>query len=191
MLFLKKFIFIAVILTIIFGFAFTLSQQVLRQSANDPQIQIAEDSAVTLARGEGPDFYRSNVYGSVEVTKSLAPFLMTFDGNGKMLASNVTINGKTPQPPAGVFTYAKKHGIDKITWQPAKGVRIAAAVAYYGGQREGFALAGRSLTEVENRIGALQTMSFWAWLISIIISAIFVLFSVKAAPARRFNKGIN
>ena len=159
----------------------------MRQSANDPQIQIAEDSAAKLAVGESPDFLRSNVYGNVDVAKSLAPFLITFDGSGKMLASDATLNGQSPVPPAGVFAYAKKHGLDKISWQPAKGVRIAAVVAYYGGSREGYALSGRSLAEVENRIGSLQTLSFWAWLFSVLLAAVLIFISEKMSPTKRFN----
>jgi hypothetical protein len=172
----KKIIFITVILAIVFGFAFSLTQQVLRQSANDPQIQIARDAAAKLALGEDPAYFSSNVYGQVDMAKSLAPFLITFDGNGKLLVANATLNGTTPLPPAGVFASAKKHGENRITWQPAKGVRIAAVVAYYGGSREGYALAGRSLQEVENRVSGLQMLTFWAWLVTTIIAIIGLLF---------------
>ncbi len=186
-LFFKKIIFVAVILALVFGFAYSVSQQVLRQSANDPQIQIAEDSAAKLAVGELPDFLRSNVYGSVDAAKSLAPFLITFDGSGKMLASSVTLNGTTPLPPTGVFTYAKAHGEDRISWQPAKGVRVAAVIVHYSGVGEGYALSGRSLTEVEKRESNLEFLTFWAWLFSVLIAAVLIFVSEKISPSKRFN----
>jgi hypothetical protein len=177
----KKIIFVAVILAIVFGFAFSLTQQVLRQGANDPQVQIARDAAAKLAVGEDPAYFSSNVYGHVDMAKSLAPFLITFDGAGKLLVANATLNGTTPLPPAGVLAYAKKHGENRITWQPAKGVRIAAVVTYYGGSREGYALSGRSLQEMEKRISGLQFMTFWAWLATTIIAIIGLMFIDKKA----------
>jgi hypothetical protein len=185
--FLKRSIFIAVILAIVFGFAFTLAQQGMRQSANDPQIQIAEDTAAVLSTGDEPKFLTDNASNIVDMDKSLAPFLMTFDNNGKLLVSTAKLNGTTPVPPAGVFTYAKAHGEDRITWQPAKGVRIAAVVAHYGGQREGYALAGRSLREVENRTAALQNLAFWAWLATTIFAIISSLF---LGSGKKFNKSL-
>lgn len=176
MMFIKRSIFLAIVLAIVFGFAFTLAQQVMRQSANDPQIQIAEDTAAVLPTGDEPKFLTDNASNIIDMDKSLAPFLITFDNNGKLLVSTAKLNGTTPVPPAGVFAYAKAHGEDRITWQPAKGVRIAAVVAYYGGQREGYALVGRSLREVENRIAKLQNLAFWAWLATTIFAIISSLF---------------
>jgi hypothetical protein len=171
----KKIIFLAVVLALIFGFAYTLAQQVLRQSADDPQIQIAQDAAVKLAEGKTPDFFRSNVYGQVDLARGLAPFLIVFDAQGKPLASTGILNGKTPVPPAGVFEYAKKYGADRITWQPAPDVRIAAFLAYYNGSGGGFTLAGRSLREVENRSVSLGLLAFSGWIFAVIVASISLI----------------
>ena len=183
-IFLKRSIFIVITLALIFGFAYSLAQQVLRQGANDPQIQIAEDSAAVLALGNEPKFLGDNLNNKVDIAKSLAPFLITFDAAGKPLVSTAVFNGATPVPPAGVFASAKIHGQDRVTWQPAPGVRIAAVVAYYGGQRQGYALSGRSLTEVENRSANLELLTFWAWLVSTIFVIIISLF---VWPARSLS----
>jgi hypothetical protein len=174
--FIKRSIFIAIILALVFGFSYSLAQQVLRQDANDPQIQIAEDSAAVLALGNEPKFLSDNLNNKVDIAKSLAPFLITFDGAGQPLVSTAVFNGATPVPPAGVFAYAKIHGQDRVTWQPAPGVRIAAVVAYYGGQRQGYALSGRSLTETEKRSDNLELLTFWVWLVSTIFVIIISLF---------------
>jgi hypothetical protein len=174
--FFKRSIFIAIILALVFGFAYSLAQQVLRQSANDPQIQIAEDSAAVLALGNEPKFLSDNLKNPVDIAKSLAPFLITYDSTGKPLVSTAVLNGATPVPPAGVFAYAKIHGQDRVTWQPAPGVRIAAVVAYYGGQRQGYALSGRSLREVENRSSSLEFLTFLAYLATTIFAVISSLF---------------
>jgi hypothetical protein len=175
----KRFILIAFVLGLVFGFAYSLTQQVLRQSANDPQIQIAEDAADSLATGEEPAFLRANTYGTVDIAKSLAPFMITFDSSGKPLASTAILNGKTPVPPAGVFDYAKAHGEDKITWQPAKGVRIALVAAYYkSNKREGYVFVGRSLSGTEKFLSSLKSMIFFFWLITVIIAIVGLLFPV-------------
>lgn len=60
-------------------------------------------------------------------------------------------NGQVPGLPAGVLGSASSAGArgDRITWQPAAGVRIAAVAVPYSG---GFVLAGHSLAEVEQQI---------------------------------------
>lgn len=171
---LKKFILISVILVLIFGIAYFMARQILRQGADDPQIQIAEDSAAILSRGEEPDFIRSNVYGQVDLAKSLAPFLITYDRAGKPLSSTGILDGKTPTPPAGVFASAKKHGENRLTWQPKKGVRIAMVLVYYGGAREGYVLSGRSLLEVEKREGIIEKIAVFGALASLFI--VFIIF---------------
>jgi hypothetical protein len=175
--FLKRSIFITIILAMIFGFAFSLAQQILRQGADDPQIQIAQDSAGFLAAAQEPAFLHANTYGTVDLAKSLAPFLLTFDAEKKPMAFTATLNGQIPTPPAGVFAYVKAHGEDKITWQPAKGVRIALVAAYYKSPKaEGYVFSGRSLAGVEKHISSLQFMTFWAWVMTVIIAILGLLF---------------
>jgi hypothetical protein len=172
----KRFIFTLIILSLIFGFAYLLTQQTLRRGANDQQIKIAEEAAKTLAAGGESEFLRSNINNTIDLSKSPAPFLITFDNNDKPLAFTATLNGKIPVPPAGVFAYAKAHGEDRLTWQPAAGVRIAAVIVYYNGKREGYALAGRSLAEVEKRISSLGFTFFFAWIFSLIVAIIYSVF---------------
>jgi hypothetical protein len=52
--FLSLFIHHALVLTIIFGTIYTIVQQNYRMSANDPQIQMAEDAANDLSNGVSP-----------------------------------------------------------------------------------------------------------------------------------------
>ncbi|MGA9069754.1 MAG: hypothetical protein WB424_05850, partial [Terracidiphilus sp.] len=63
---------------------YTIPQQVLRQGANDPQIQLAGDLAFRLEAGTAaPD---SVPAASVDIAHSLAPFVIAFDDEGKPLA---------------------------------------------------------------------------------------------------------
>ena len=149
--FLKLFLPLVFIFTVLAATVYVAVQQDLRQSANDPQIEIAEDLASYLADGKSPNIANSQV----DISKSLAPFVSVFDANEQPIFSTGTLNGKPPTPPEGVFAYAKAHSQDRITWQPQPGVRMATVVVYFKGQSEGYVVAGRSLREVEARANML------------------------------------
>lgn len=141
-------------------------QQNYRQSANDPQIQMAEDSAKILSSG----IPAASVVGLVKVNPadSLAPFLIVYEEAGKTVASSAILNGQTPTPPPGVFDFVRKNGEESLTWEPSPEVRVASVVRHLTASAGGFVLAGRSLREVEIRENRLTTMVFFAWLIAII-----------------------
>ena len=145
------------------GLVYLTVQQSLRISANDPQIQLAEDAASALGGGANVD---SIVPAArVELAASLAPFIIVFDDSGNVLASSATLHGSIPVYPSGVLDYARKNGEDRVTWQPENGVRMATVVVHYD---KGFVLAGRSLREVEIResniekISAIAMLAIWA-----------------------------
>jgi hypothetical protein len=144
---LKYWLVMAVTITGLIGLCYAAVQQDIRQSANDPQIQIAEDSAAKLADGQSVQ----NVVPSekVDIAKSLAPYIIVFDATGKPLASSALLDGHTPTIPAGVIDYVKQNGEDRMTWQPQSGVRSAVVVTQFKGSNSGFVLTGRSLREVE------------------------------------------
>lgn len=138
-------------------------QQDLRQSANDPQIQMAEDLAADLSRGTDP--HTAAPVRRVNIAWSLAPFIIVFDEAGKPTASSAELDGHVPIVPSGVFEFVRRHGEERLTWQPRQGVRIAAVLVRYGGPHPGFVLAGRSLREVERREDALRNHVAMAWLL--------------------------
>jgi hypothetical protein len=158
---LRQWIPLAVVISALCGLVYLAVQQELRQSANDPQIQIAEDAGRALENGAAAD---SQVPADpVAVESSLAPFVMVFDDSGKVAGSSATLRGETPQLPAGVLDYVRTHGEDRVTWQPESGVRIAAVVVRINGAHPGFVLAGRSLREVEVREDNALTVAGVAW----------------------------
>ncbi len=156
---------------VIVGFYFSLYavvQQVLRQGADDPQIQMAEDAATKLAAGQ-------SVQGIVPVEKvdiatSIAPYMIIFNANGTPIASSAQLNGQTPSIPSGVFDSVRKNGEDRITWQPQDGVRSAVIVTQFKGSSTGFVLAGRSLREVEKREDNLLQLLNVGWIGMLIIT---------------------
>jgi hypothetical protein len=152
----------AFVITVLAGLLYGAVQQSFRQTANDPQIQIAEDAAAQLESGQS---VQAVVGGAkVDMARSLAPFLIVYDDAGNVLAASVQLNGATPELPPGVFTSVRQAGEDRLTWQPQKGVRSATVITRYVGSKPGFVLAGRSLREVEKREDQLRLFASVAWL---------------------------
>ena len=65
----KQFIMLSMLLTLACGICYVAVQQTLRQSANDPQIQMAEDAAAALAKGEKPEGVKAEGRGQKEEGK--------------------------------------------------------------------------------------------------------------------------
>lgn len=170
---LKSWLPLAVAITLISLMVYVVAQQVYRQSGNDPQIQMAEDAARALGNGQSPE----ELLGAekVDMTQSLAPYLIVFDQSGNPLVSGVELDGQIPVPPAGVFDFAKRNKQDWITWQPRPGIRHAAIIVYFDGKQIGFVLAARSMREVENRIGNLGLGMKLGWLFTLFCTLIAVV----------------
>jgi hypothetical protein len=162
---LKSWLALAVGITLVCGMLYAVVQQVYRQNADDPQIQMSEDAATALAQGAQP---QSLVAANpVDMATSLAPYIIVFDNAGKPIASSVLLDNAIPIPPAGVFDYTRSHKSDWISWQPRPGVRSAAIINYFSGAQSGFVLAGRSLREVENRETRLSTGILIGWIFTL------------------------
>ena len=130
-------------------------------STDSRQIQMAEDAAAALAAGREPQSLLPS--GQVDIAASLAPYLVIFDDAGEPIATSAMLDGQAPRLPRGVFDYVRRHGEDRITWQPRPGVRSAIVVTRINGERPGFVLAGRSLREVEKRERQLTATVGLAW----------------------------
>ena len=155
-------------------------QQDQRQTANDPQIQLAEDTAAALAAGQPVTALVPAT--KVDLATSLAPYLIVYDDAGRPVAASATLNGAIPALPAGVLDAVRPGGEDRITWQPQAGVRGAAVITRVGGAAPGFVLAGRSLREVEKRIDALTGIVLLAWLGGLVVSVASGLLLAWALP---------
>jgi hypothetical protein len=146
--------------TFIAGTGYFISQQVLRMSANDPQLQLAEDAAQRLNAGE--DVARILPDHKVDMAASLAPFVIVYDNAGRPVASSASLDGATPTPPRGVFEFVRSNREESVTWQPRPDVRIASVVTRTA---DGFVVAGRNMREVsirEDRVFKLAAMGWVA-----------------------------
>ncbi len=153
---------LAAISTVLALALYAIPQQVLRRGADDPQVELAGNLTWQLEQGIAP---KDAVPGStVEMTRSLSPFIGAYDEQGQSLASQARLNGQTPALPSGVLDFVRQHGEDRFTWRPVQGVRIAAIVQRVNGAHPGFVLAGRSLREEGARQQAVKHMATLAWL---------------------------
>lgn len=177
-------------LTGVFICVYLATQQNYRQSANDPQIQIAEQMASLVAGGES----FTNLIGSqspIDISTSVGTWLTEYDSKGTPLVSNGLLEGAMPKLPAGVFdtgTWSAQKKWEapsgpetRITWQPNKSVRQAVVLVRYTDAKGtvGFVAVGRSLKTTEERIIGLGVNVLLAWvvtLVGVLISIVLLLF---------------
>ncbi len=167
---------------VVFLTIYAAVQQSYRQSANDPQIQIAEDAAASL---DGGGAFQSVILPTrIDIATSLSVFTTVFNDAGQPIGSSGYLRGEMPTLPPGVFDHVRSEGEDRFTWQPENGIRDAVVVTKYSG---GFVMAGRSLREVEKREGALLAEVVTGWAISLIIGFCCVAVAMirgKSIPTR-------
>ena len=157
---LALFLPVAVLATLACGLIYVEVQQVLRGGANDPQYQLAEDVAARLDAGASPSSVVDTA-SIVDLSASLAPFVIIFDSNHKVIAATASLDGGPPVPPRGVLDAARPGAPSAVTWQPRAGIRIATVTAVWNG---GFVLAGRSLRRVEQQEWNAELLAGAAWL---------------------------
>lgn len=177
----KFWIILAIATTFLSLLMCVIVQQTIRQSANDPQIQIADDTASKLAGGKDPD--QLIVQSKVDLATSLDIFMIVYSAKGEPIFSTAILENNTPELPMGVLEYAKIHPIHKLTWQPKDSVRISTVVKYFKGEREGFVLVGRSLREVENRKAMVQQQAILGWAATLVATFLAALFITKTGKA--------
>jgi hypothetical protein len=163
---------VAVAITIFCGLVYVTVQQSLRQSANDPQIQMAEDAANALEGGAPADSVLPST--RIDVAASLAPFTVVFNDSGNVVASSGLLHGQSLQLPAGVLDNVRQKGQSRLTLQPESAVRIASVIVRFSGAKPGFVLAGRSLRETEVRTTQTRTFVGLAWVAALVVTLVVV-----------------
>jgi hypothetical protein len=169
---------IAVAVTGLALLAYGSVQQALRQAANDPQIEMAEEAAAQLEAGAEPSSLAGSA-SNVELERSLAPFLMVFGPWGDPVATAAVLHGQPASAafPASVFGQVRSRGgQERLTWQPEPGVRSAVVVQAWSG---GFVVAGRSLRLVEERERQTLLLALAAWGVTLVGTAAAALVGAR------------
>lgn len=170
---LKAWLPLAVLATFMAGIAFGVGQQVMRQMAYDPQVQLAEDWANQIESSTNPQ--QLNLGAFIDPAHSLAPFGILYDQDGNIIGSSVSAPSTMKQPD-GVFDRADAMADHEVrfTWQPASGDRYAVVIKRATIQDKSYyVLSGRSLREVETRTNKLLWMVGAGWAIT--MAALFVV----------------
>jgi hypothetical protein len=89
-------------------------------------------------------------------------FVALYDEKGQPIAGNATLHGVLPRPPGGIFRNARAHGLNKVSWQPEPGIRVATVVKPL--PNGGFILAGQSLIVGEAKDSRFNSLLTWIWL---------------------------
>lgn len=171
---LKSWLPLALITTALCGLVYVAVQQDMRQGANDPQIQLAEDIAGLLGAGQNPQAFLPQV--TVDIASSLGTYISIYNQSGEPIGSSAILAGTIPKVPLGSLTYAKEHGENRITWQPRSDVRSAIVIVPYNGKTSGYVVVGRSLREVEVRENRLTLEVAAVWIATLVITFCAVLF---------------
>jgi hypothetical protein len=151
------------ILVVIFGTIYTVVQQAQRNDANYPQVQIAEDTAAALNKGDPP---LAIAGGNVNIATSLAPFTIIYDKKGNIFLGSGYLNNKTPKAPPSMLAESRGKPYNAVTWQPQKGVRIASVTV---AAKNYYVLSGRSLAQVEKNETHTLQLSLVGGILSLLV----------------------
>jgi len=178
---------LAVVATLLLAINYAQEQQILRQGANEPQIWMAESIAARLSAGAPPQNFIPALPVVLETDQS--PYIIIYDGQGKPIAGNATLNGVLPNLPLGIFGGHKDAGgtlDNRVTWQPTPTIRQALVVApFQSTTTSGYVAVGRSLREVEVRESTLTMHQVLGWLGTML--AILAFSYVSAVLLRKRN----
>ncbi len=171
---------LAIVTLALCALAYVGLQQNYRLSANDPQIQIAQDIAAAINRGDAQASAIVPPEPTSDISSSLATFVVIYSATGTPLGASAGIDGKAPTISQGVLATALKAGENRVTWEPKKGTRIAAVITSFKSPTEsGFILVGRSLKEVEIRERLLMTITAAAAAVALVFSFLAVWWMIK------------
>jgi len=167
----------ATVITFCMGLALLLALQVVRMQANDPQVEIAEGVSEALNQGQDPQAFGS--LNPTDISKSLSPFVIVLDQEGKIISGTAVLDGQAPIPPKELLEASKLTGERRVTWEPKSGVRIASVIKPYSFTQDdqnfsGFVLAGKSLREANARQQNLLQIAGLAWAIGLVVAWIAV-----------------
>ncbi len=177
---------IAVSLTCMCLILYVVTRESYRSSQHDPQMQIAEDSALRVSAGINPTTFA--IKETVDISVSLSSWLAIYDATGTPIVSTGLIDGEMPQPPAQVFHELRSRTIDVSTgpaqakenlasWELPSGVRQALVVVQ---TKDHFIVAGRSMREVDQRIWNMESAIGIGWVLTLLATFFAVWIGSRA-----------
>lgn len=149
--------------TLVLGTAYAMVQQSTRLSADDLPLTTAQVAKQELQSGSNASDVVPTLKTDLKYDASV--FVIVTDSSKHVIASSAVLDGQTPLPPNGVFSFTAQHGTDHFSWQPQAGVRLATRVVKYGtAPQDGFIITGQSLKPYEERISTYTWLALAGWL---------------------------
>lgn len=145
-------------------------QHSLRLAANDPQIELAEDISLRLARGADPQTILTQP--AINLRTSVSTYVMVFNRVQEPVVVTALLDNQEVKPPVELFNLTEKNGQTRFTWQPAPGVKSAVVMQYFDDQQTGYLLVGRSLRETDYRITEITQTIMAGWLMIMALSLV-------------------
>ena len=163
--------------TIILLTAYVLIQQSTRLAADDLPLATAQTISHELADGMAAQAAVPPVKTDLKTDSTV--FATVVDSSYKVLASSGQLDGAVSLPPTGSFGGLPATGVNRFTWQPEPGVRIATVIVPFShGSTSGFVIAGQSLKQAESRIADYGWITLAGWL-GIVLWATFIPIPVR------------
>lgn len=160
--------------TLVLGASYAMVQQSTRLSADDLPLTTVQVAKQELHSGSDAKDVVPTLKTNLRSDTSV--FMIITDSSQHVLASSAVLDGQTPLPPKGVFSFTNVHGTDHFTWVPVSGVRLATRVSSYGNSpNDGYVITGQSLKPFEDRIATYTWIALAAWLAILAWSYLLIL----------------
>jgi hypothetical protein len=149
--------------TLLFGTVYVVAQQLGRLGANDAPLRLATQVASEVRGGQSATLAAQP---HVDLSRSLAPFVVVEDAQGRTTAGSGFLDNKLVSLPTGVLADAARGGEDDVTWQPQGDLRFATVTLRVGDR---FVTAGQSLKPSEDRDSTIQLLVGLSWLTAMLV----------------------
>jgi hypothetical protein len=141
---------------LVFGTVYSVAQQMGRTAADDAPSRLASQIAADLPMAETA----SAGVAHIDLSRSLAVFYVVYGSNGRPIFGSGYLHGSLAAPPVGVLEHTRRVGSNRVTWQPADGLRFATVELRAG---DSVILAGQSLGLTETSADRLLLITFAGW----------------------------
>lgn len=171
-------------ITVLFSTIYVVGQQIVRQSANMPQIGMAQTVAAELNNGANPVSLTAGPQINMETNQS--PFVIIYDKHGLLVASSAELGGTTPAIPVGVLQASGTVDFNPVTWQPQTGIRIASVTV---SANKYYVVVGRSLSGPEKIGNLIAVLVVFGYSVSLtLVGSIWLLSRVAVRNPRKARR---
>ena len=156
---------VVVAATLLIMTLYGVAQHIIRVSANFTPAELAISASNQMDAGT-PIQNIVDASKPIDLAVSQSSFVQIYSPDAKPVIGTGLLNGQLAVPPAGIFEYVKSHGEERFSWEPSRGLRIAAVMRYAAGSQPGYVLAGVSLAEPEKLESSVAMLCVIGWLVT-------------------------